>query len=114
MLKEDFANMAWLKTHAASVRVVAVILVGGLAASGCVTRDYIDQQFSTVNTRIDQLDAQVQTAAQRADQAAQSAQAANQAAQAAATDARNANTRLDQVNTRIDQIERGPARTPRG
>ncbi len=106
--------MSWLKNHAASARVVAVMLVGGLALGGCVTRDYIDQQFATVNTRIDQVDARVQTATQRADAAAQAAQQANQAAQAAAADARNANQRLDQVSTRIDQIEQGPARTPRG
>lgn len=106
--------MSWLKKHAASARVVAVIMIGGLTLSACVTRDYIDQQFSTVNSRIDQLDSRVQTASQRADQAAQAAQSANQAAQAAATDARNANQRLDAVTGRIDQIESGPARTPRG
>jgi murein lipoprotein len=106
--------MSWLKKHAASARVVAVILVGGLGLSACATQDYVDQQIAGVNGRIDQLDARVQTATQRADQANQAAQAANSAAQAAATDARSANQRLDQLGGRVDTLERAPVRTPRG
>jgi outer membrane murein-binding lipoprotein Lpp len=103
--------MPWLKNHAASARVVAVILVGGLGLSACATQDYVDQQIAGVNSRIDQLDARVQTATQRAD-------AANAAAQAAATDARTANQRIDQLGGRVDRLEQTPAappaRTPRG
>jgi outer membrane murein-binding lipoprotein Lpp len=110
-------KMPWLKNHAASARVVAVILVGGLGLSACATTEYVDQQIAAVNGRIDQLDARVQTAAQRADAAAASAQAANSAAQAAATDARSANQRLDQLGGRVDTLEKAPAtptRRPRG
>jgi murein lipoprotein len=106
--------MSWLKKHAASARVVAVILVGGLGLSACVTQDYVDQQIAGVNGRIDQLDARVQSAAQRADAANAAAQSANQAAQAAATDARTANQRIDQLTGRVDNLERAPVRTPRG
>ena len=106
--------MPWLKKHAASARVVAVILVGGLGLSACATQGYVDQQIAGVNSRIDQLDARVQTAAQRADAANAAAQSANQAAQAAATDARTANQRLDQLGGRVDTLEKAPVRTPRG
>lgn len=106
--------MSWLKQHAASVRVVAVILAGGLGLSACVTQDYVDQQIAGVNGRIDQLDSRVQSAAQRADAANAAAQSANQAAQAAATDARTANQRIDQLTGRVDALERTPVKAPRG
>jgi outer membrane murein-binding lipoprotein Lpp len=113
-------NMPWLKKHAATARVVAVIALGGLALSACATTEYVDQQIAAVNSRIDQVDARVQAATQRADAAASSAQSANQAAQAAATDARTANQRIDQLTGRVDTLEKAqPAprttgRTPRG
>jgi len=115
--------MSWLKTHAASARIVAVILLGGFSATACATNDYVDQKFAAVNTRVDQLDARVATAAQRAETAntaaaaaASHASAANTAAQAAATDARSANQRLDQVGGRLDTLEKlkTPARKPPG
>ncbi len=106
--------MSWLKKHAASARVVAVILAGGLGLSACATTEYVDEQIAGVNSRIDQLDARVQTATQRADAAASAAQSANAAAQQAATDARSANQRLDQMEGRVGTLEQAPARTPRG
>lgn len=117
--------MSWLKKHAASARVVSVILLGGLGLSACATREYVDQQIATVNTRIDGVDSRVQAAQSRADSAAQAAaaaqsraDAANSAAQAAGTDARTANQRLDQLTPRVDALENPPAkakgRTPRG
>ncbi len=106
--------MSWLKNHAASARVVAVILVGGLGLSACVTQDYVDQQIAGVNSRIDQLDARVQTATQRADAANSAAQSASAAANQAATDARTANQRIDQLDGRVGNLERAPVRTPRG
>jgi len=115
--------MPWLKKHAASARVVAVIILGGLGLSACASTQYVDEKIAAVNTRIDQLDGRVQTAAQRAEAAnasaqaaASSAQAANTAAQGAATEARTANQRLDQLGGRVDALEK-PApkgRTPRG
>jgi hypothetical protein len=116
-------KMPWLKNHAASARVVAVIMLGGLGLSACASTSYVDEKIAAVNTRIDQVDARAQSAAQRADaanaaaqSAASSAQAANGAAQAAATDARTANQRLDVLTGRVDAIENPPAkaRTPRG
>jgi murein lipoprotein len=106
--------MSWLKNHAASGRVVAVIMLGGLGLSACASTSYVDERIAAVNSRIDQVDARVQTATQRADAAANEARAANQAAQAAATDARTANQRLDQLGGRVDTLEQAPARTPRG
>jgi outer membrane murein-binding lipoprotein Lpp len=116
--------MSWLKKHAASARVVGVIILGGLGLSACATREYVDQQIASVNTRIDQVGSQAQAAQSRADSAAQAAaaaqsraDAANQAAQAAATDARSANQRLDQLTGRVDTLEKPAARTgrtPRG
>ncbi len=106
--------MSWLKNHAASIRVAAVIALGGLGLGACVSQQKIDEQFATLNTRIDQLDSRVQAASQQASAANQAAQAANQAAQAAASDARNANQRLDAMDARINQMQQAPARTPRG
>lgn len=113
--------MSWLKKHAASARVIAVVALGGLATTACATNGYVDERIAAVNSRIDQVDARVTSAAQRADAAAasasaanQSAQAANAAAQAAATDARTANQRLDQVTGRVDALEKPPTKKPRG
>lgn len=115
--------MSWLKNHAASARVVAVIMLGGLGLSACATNGYVDEQIAAVNSRIDQVDGRAQAAAQRAEaantaaqSASSSAAAANSAAQAAATDARTANQRLDQMGGRVDALEKPPAprRTPRG
>lgn len=116
--------MPWLKKHAASARVVAVIMLGGLGLSACASTSYVDERIAAVNSRIDQVDARVQTVAQRADaantaalSAGQRADAANAAAQAAATDARTANQRLDQVGGRLDTLEKPKPTTgkkPRG
>ena len=117
--------MSWLKKHAASARVVSVIILGGLGLSACATREYVDQQIAGVNTRIDQVGSQAQAAQSRADAAAQAAQSANQAAQAAANDARTAGQRIDQLTGRVDAVEKAQAaaaakppartgRTPRG
>ncbi len=115
--------MSFLKKHAATARVAAVIILGGLSATACATNGYVDEQIAATNSRIDALDARVQTAAQRAEAgntaaaaASSQAAAANAAAQAAATDARTANQRLDQVGGRLDTLEKPktPARTPRG
>jgi murein lipoprotein len=99
--------MPGLKIRAASARVVAVIALAGLGLGACVSQDAIDQQFATVNSRLDQVDARVQAAAQQASAANQAAQQANQSAQ-------QANQRIDELNTRVNQMQQGPARTPRG
>jgi outer membrane murein-binding lipoprotein Lpp len=113
--------MSWLKKHAASARVVAVIALGGLAVTGCATNGYVDEQIAAVNSRIDQVDARVTTATQKADaaqstanSAQQAASAANSAAQSGSTDARTANQRLDQLTGRVDALEKPPTRKPRG
>jgi hypothetical protein len=117
--------MSWLKKHAGSLRVVAVAAIAGLGLSACATREYVDQQIASVNTRIDGIDSRVTTAQQRADaansaaqSAASAAQSANSAAQAAAAEARTANQKADQLGGRVDALEKPPAaaprRTPRG
>lgn len=113
--------MSFLKKHAASARVAAIITLGAVGFTACASTSYVDEKFAATNSRIDQLDARVATAAQRAEagnsaaaSAASSASAANTAAQAAATDARTANQRLDQLTGRVDNLEKGPMKKPRG
>ncbi|WP_140909826.1 LPP leucine zipper domain-containing protein [Cognatiluteimonas lumbrici] len=74
---------------------MAIFAIVGL--SGCAT--YTDE-FATINSRLDQLDARVQGAAQ-------SAEAANREAQ-------RANQRLDQIEGRVRNLESSPGRVPRG
>ena len=75
-------------------------MVAALSLGACATRDDIAQ----INTRLDSIDAQVQSAAQNA---AQNAQAANQNSQ-------RANQRLDAIEGRVTALETQPARRPRG
>ena len=96
--------MLWLNHR--TVRVAAVVLLGGLGLSACATRGYVDEQIALVNGRIDSVDAKATDAIARAD-------AANRAAQAAATDAQSANQRIDQLGGRIDRLEQMPMRRPR-
>ena len=87
-----------IRKHKSSVlRVLGVAMVAGLGLSGCAS---YDDEFATVNSRLDQIDARVQGAAQSAESASQSAQQANQ--------------RLDQLEGRVQQLERAPRRVPRG
>src|SRR3546814_506986 len=74
---------------------VAVVATLGLGA--CAT---YDGDCARVNSRLDQLDTSVQSAAQGAEAANQSAQRANQ--------------RLDQLEGRVQQLETAPGRKPRG
>ena len=71
-------------------------MVAALSLGACATRDDIAQ----INTRLDSIDAQVQSAAQNA-------QAANQNSQ-------RANQRLDEIEGRVTALETQPARRPRG
>ena len=73
---------------------VAIVTLG-LAA--CAT---YDDDFARVNSRLDQLDTKVQSAAQSAEAANQSATQANQ--------------RLDQMESRVQALETAPQRKPRG
>ncbi|MBH2009476.1 MULTISPECIES: membrane protein [Thermomonas] len=83
--------------HLANARLLGVALVAAVGLSACAT---YDDDFARVNSRLDQLDTQVQGAAQ-------SAESANQAAQ-------QANRRLDSLEGRVQQLETAPRRTPRG
>lgn len=86
------------KQHLTMARTLGVALVAAVGFAGCAT---YDDEFATINSRLDQLDTQVQGAAQSAESANQSAQQANQ--------------RLDQLESRVQQIEAAPAsRAPRG
>ena len=85
------------KQHLAMVRTLGVALVATLGLAACAT---YDDDFARVNSRLDQLDAKVQGAAQSAEAANQSAQQANQ--------------RLDQLEGRVQQLEAAPSRKPRG
>lgn len=113
--------MSLIKKHAASLRVAAIIALGAVSVTACASTSYVDEKFAATNSRIDQLDARVANATQRAEagnsaaaSAQSSASAANTAAQAAATDARTANQRLDQLTGRVDAMEKAPMKKPRG
>ena len=80
-----------------TTRTIGVALVAALGLAGCAT---YDEEFATINSRLDQLDTKVQGAAQSAEAANQSAQQANQ--------------RLDQLEGRVKQLETAPPRKPRG
>ncbi|MCJ0825264.1 hypothetical protein MQC88_04705 [Luteimonas sp. 50] len=85
------------KQHLTSARTLAVAIVVAMGLASCAT---YDDDFARVNSRLDQLDTQVQSAAQ-------SAESANQAAQ-------QANQRLDSLEGRVQRLETAPGRVPRG
>lgn len=89
--------MSLTKHHMTTARTLAVAVVATLGLAACVN---YDDDFATINSRLDQVDARVQSAAQNAQSANDSAQRANQ--------------RLDQIETRIQRLETQPARSPRG
>ncbi len=86
-----------LKQHLTTARMLGVAVVATLGLAACAS---YDDEFAMINSRLDQLDQRVASAAQSAESANQSAQRAIQ--------------RLDQIETRVQQIESGPARVPRG
>jgi murein lipoprotein len=90
-------GMFLTKKNLATARAVGVAILATAMFSGCAT--YRDE-FATINSRLDQLDAKVQNAAQSAESANQSAQQANQ--------------RLDQIEGRVQKLESSPRRVPRG
>ena len=85
------------KQHLRTARMLAVALVAAVGFAGCAT---YDDEFAGINSRLDQLDTRVQSAAQSAEAANQSAQQANQ--------------RLDQIESRVQRLEGAPGRNPRG
>ena len=85
------------KQQMTMVRTLGVAVVATVGLSACAT---YDDEFAGINSRLDQLDTRVQSAAQSAESANQSAQQANQ--------------RLDQMESRVQQLEGAPRRTPRG
>ncbi|MGN6513399.1 MAG: hypothetical protein ACTHKZ_07495 [Lysobacteraceae bacterium] len=89
--------MSLTKQQRVMARLLGVAIFATMGLSACAT---YDDDFARVNSRLDQLDTQVQSAAQ-------SAQAANQSAQ-------QANQRLDQMESRVQQLETAPRRVPRG
>ena len=89
--------MSLTKQHLAMARMLGMAIVVTLGLGACAT---YDDDFARVNTRLDQLDSRVQSAAQSADSANQSAQQANQ--------------RLDSLESRVQQLEAAPGRRPRG
>lgn len=85
-----------IKQHLATARILGVAIFATLSLAACATKEDI----AGINSRLDQIDARVQSAAQSAESANQSAQQANQ--------------RLDQMESRIQQLETQPARRARG
>ena len=89
--------MSLTKQQQTTARMLAVAIVATLGLGACAT---YDDEFATINSRLDRLDTQVQGAAQSAEAANQSAQQANQ--------------RLDSIESRVQQLEAAPGRPPRG
>ena len=89
--------MSLKKKHLVVARTLGVALLATVGLSACAT---YDDEFAGINSRLDQVDTRVQSAAQ-------SAESANQAAQ-------RANQRLDQIEGRVQQLESAPRRVPRG
>ena len=85
------------RQHLMMARTLGLAVVATLSLAACAT---YDDDFAKVNSRLDQLDTKVQSAAHSAESANQSAQQANQ--------------RLDQIEGRVQQLEAAPARKPRG
>lgn len=85
------------KQHLAMARPLGLAIAAALSLAACAT---YDDDFARINSRLDQLDTRVQSAAQSAESANQSAQRANQ--------------RLDQIESRVQQLETAPRRKPRG
>lgn len=85
------------KQRLVMARTLGVAIIATLGLSACAT---YDDEFAGINSRLDQIETRVQSAAQSAESANQSAQRANQ--------------RLDQLESRVQQIESGPGRRPRG
>jgi murein lipoprotein len=90
-------GMFLTKQSLITARTLAVAVVATMGLGACAT---YDDEFATINSRLDQLDQRVASAAQSAESANQSAQRANQ--------------RLDQMESQIQQLETRPARSPRG
>jgi murein lipoprotein len=86
-----------IKQHLTAARTLGVVIFATMGLGACAT---YDDDFAAINSRLDQLDSRVASAAQSADSANQNAQRANQ--------------RLDQMEGRIQQLESGPARRARG
>jgi murein lipoprotein len=84
------------KLNLMTARTFGVAIFGALTLGACATREDIQQ----INSRLDSIDARVQSAAQSAESANQNAQRANQ--------------RLDSIEGRVQQLETQPARRARG
>ena len=89
--------MSLTSQHPAMGRLLGVAIAASLGLSACAT---YDDDFARINTRLDQLDSRVQSAAQSAESANQEAQRANQ--------------RLDSLESRVQRLETSPTRVPRG
>lgn len=85
------------KQHLQMARMLGVAILAAAGLPACAT---YDDEFAGINSRLYQVDAQGQSAAQSAESANQSAQQANQ--------------RLDQMESRVRQLEEAPRRVPRG
>lgn len=79
--------MALIKPRLTMVRTLGVAILASATLAACVTRDDI----TAVTTRLDMIDARVQSVAQSAEAANQSAQRANQ--------------RIDAMEGRIQRLE---------
>jgi murein lipoprotein len=75
-----------------------MILVGGVAVSGCATKSFVREQIAPVSQRVDALETRLQ-------ETDGTAKAALAQAQAASSQAQSNGQRLDQLTTRVDSVE---------
>jgi outer membrane murein-binding lipoprotein Lpp len=85
---------------------VVVILVGGVALSGCATKSFVREQIAPVSQRVDALEAKL-------NETDGTAKSALTEAQAASGQAQNNGQRIDQLNSRVDSLEQRMAEAQR-
>lgn len=84
--------------HLSASKLAPVVLVLGVAVSGCATKSYVREQIAPVSQRVDTLEARLQ----ETDTTAKTALAE---AQAASAQLQGNGQRLDQLNGRVDGME---------
>lgn len=90
-----------------------VVVVAGVALSGCASKSYVREQIAPVSQRVDALETRLQETDGTAKAALSQAQAAAGQAQAAAGQAQANTQRLDQLTSRVDTVEQEQAAAKR-
>lgn len=87
-----------MSVSASKFAPVALLLIGGVAVSGCATKSYVREQIAPVSQRVDTLEVRLQETDGVAKAALAEARAASGQSQANGQ-------RLDQLTGRVDGVE---------